>query len=318
MPFDASFTRYLAAKKSVDDRALNAHVWRSLAARLATSQQGQSSVRVLEVGAGIGAMIERLLEDGMLTRASYHAIDAEAENIIMASARLRAWAVGQGYVVEEEEEDRFRLVNAALGRSVSIHLERCDALELAGRRELTAGYDLLIAHAFLDLLDLPTALPRLLRLLRPGGLVYAAINFDGATIFEPAINPKLDAQIERLYHQTMDQRLIDGRASGDSRTGRHLFASLPVAGVQILAAGSSDWVVYANGGQYPQDEAYFLHFIVTTVHGALRGHPELDHVAFDEWITARHRQIEAGDLVYIAHQLDFLGEKVSVQRNLRG
>jgi hypothetical protein len=42
--------------------------------------------------------------------------------------------------------------------------------------------------------------------------------------------------------------------------------------------------------------------------GALRNHPALEQVRFDRWITERHAQIERGELVYIAHQLDFLGQ----------
>jgi hypothetical protein len=28
---------------------------------------------------------------------------------------------------------------------------------------------------------------------------------------------------------------------------------------------------------------------------------------FDRWIAARHAQIERGELIYVAHQLDFMG-----------
>ena len=119
--------------------------------------------------------------------------------------------------------------------------------------------------------------------------------------------PGLDGQIETLYHQTMDLRRIAGHRSGDSYTGRHLFGHLRTAGVDILDAGSSDWVIFAGPQGYPSDEAYFLHFIIHTIGTALRGHPELDPVALRSWIAQRHAQIEAGSLVYIAHQLDFLG-----------
>ncbi len=105
----------------------------------------------------------------------------------------------------------------------------------------------------------------------------------------------------------MDERLIAGRRSGDSQTGRHLFALLKAAGSDLLAAGSSDWVVYPRGGEYPEDEAYFLHYIVRTVHRALAGHPELHGQRFGAWINQRHRQIDREELVYIAHQLDFVG-----------
>jgi hypothetical protein len=75
----------------------------------------------------------------------------------------------------------------------------------------------------------------------------------------------------------------------------------------VLAAGSSDWVVFAGPDGYPGDEAYFLHFIIDTISRALHGHPELAGSRFQAWIAQRHRQIEARELIYVAHQLDFLG-----------
>ena len=64
-----SFPRYLAAKKTVDDRALNAHVWQAL------RQQMPTSPAILEVGAGIGTMVERLAEQQFISSATYTAID---------------------------------------------------------------------------------------------------------------------------------------------------------------------------------------------------------------------------------------------------
>jgi hypothetical protein len=155
-------------------------------------------------------------------------------------------------------------------------------------------------------MDVPAVLPLLFSLLRPGGLFYATIVFDGATILEPEIEPKLDAQIETLYHQTMDLRIVAGKPSGDSRTGRHLFGHLRDAGAELLDVGSSDWVVFAGPNGYLADEGFFLHFIIHTIHTALEGHPDLDGAVFADWIAQRHAQIRGGSLVYIAHQLDFL------------
>jgi hypothetical protein len=188
-----------------------------------------------------------------------------------------------------------------------LHVESADVLDFAVREGGRQRWDLLIAHAFLDLLDVPRALPLLFNLLVPDGLFYFTINFDGETILEPALDPPLDEYIIRLYHQTMDERVVNGRPSGDSHTGRHLFTHLAAAGGQLLAAGSSDWVVHPQDGRYPADEAYFLHFIIETIKGALAGHPELDDRRFAEWIDRRHAQVDNGVLVYIAHQLDFFG-----------
>jgi hypothetical protein len=169
--------------------------------------------------------------------------------------------------------------------------------------------DLLIAHAFLDLVHLPTSLPMLLSTLLPGGLFAFTLNFDGVTAFEPPIDPTLDAQVEALYHADMDARMVKGLPSGDSHTGRHLFQACLVAGADILAAGSSDWVVFPTEGCYPHDEAFFLHAIVHFIDEALRGHPNLDDEMFARWVQRRHAQIDSAELIYIAHQLDLLGRR---------
>ncbi len=165
--------------------------------------------------------------------------------------------------------------------------------------------DLLIAHAFLDLLPMPKSLPDLFSLLKPGGLAWLTLNFDGVTSFEPVIDPALDAKIEQLYHLTMDER----PTGGDSQSGRHLFKYLQDAGANILAAGSSDWVVYPHDGHYPADEAYFLHFILHFFEESLTGHPELDTDTFTAWLRERHAQVKHAELVYIAHQMDFLVQR---------
>lgn len=308
MDIDYSFTRYLSAKKTVDDRALNPHVWQALVQSLPASSPGRP-VRVLEIGAGIGTMIERTLAWGLLVEAEYTAIDNLPDNLLHAHARLPAWGKEQGYRVSPAPSGwRFEKGN----QRVKAEFEQVDLYDFLEReRRLESrrqAWDLLVAHAFLDLVDVPSTLPALLGLLTPGGLFYFTLNFDGATLFEPAIDPAFDELVQSLYHRTMDERLIAGHPSGDSRTGRHLFAQLRSAGAELLAAGSSDWVVFPGRGGYPHDEAYFLHFIVHTLHEALRGHPELDPLRFERWLGSRHAQIERGELVYIAHQLDFVGK----------
>ena len=92
------------------------------------------------------------------------------------------------------------------GQDVRITLEAADLFDFLEREPGKSAWDLLVAHAVLDLIDLAAALPRLLSRLAPGGLFYFSLNFDGATILEPPIDPDLDALIEALYHRTMDTR----------------------------------------------------------------------------------------------------------------
>ena len=301
----AAFVRYLAAKKSIDDRSLNRHVRDCLLSALTHNRPRSraESLQVLEVGAGIGTMIERVLRWRSFPGASYTALDVEADNLEEARLRLPRWARDEGLATKVHSDGS--MVFGEGGEALHVHLEVGDALELAESGQADR-WDLLIAHAFLDLIDLPSGLPRLLALLKPGGLFYSTLNFDGATILQPPMDPDLDDAIERLYHQTMDTRRVRGKPSGDSRTGRRLFTQFASAGVQILASGASDWVVFPHSGAYPGDEAYFLQFILQTIGSALAGHPDLDQERFSEWIRERKAQIERGELVYIAHQLDLL------------
>lgn len=311
-----SFPRYLAAKKSVDDRALNQHVWDTLSQQLrARPVDAQKPLRVLEIGAGIGTMVERALTRGLFTNVDYTLVDTVAENIATARQRLPEWATAQGFTVQEitgATPAALQISRSATSEQAAVQLtltlHTADCFDFAARPEQSDRYDLLIAHAFLDLVNIPRALPRLQRLLRSQALCYLTINFDGGTLLQPEIDPPFDNLIEALYHETMDKRIVNGEPSGDSRSGRHLFGHLRQAGIDILDAGSSDWAVFAGKAGYPADEAYFLHFIVQTMADALRGNPALDQARFAAWIAERHAQIECGELVYIAHQLDFLGQ----------
>ncbi len=286
------FTRYLASKRSVDDRALNRQVWQTLADAVAGELAPDRPVRVLEVGAGIGTMVERVVEWGLFARSGfdvdYTAIDSEESNVEVARRRLAHLTSGGE-------------------KGLRVRLETADLYDFAARQENRQRFDLIIAHALLDLLHLPTALPGLLGMVRPGGLFYFSINFDGATLFLPEIDSGLDSRIEALYHRSMDTRVTDGRPSGDSRTGRRLFHALQACGAEVLAAGSSDWVVHSVGGGYRADEAYFLGCILHFVESTLRGHPELDAREFEEWLAMRRQQVACGALMYVAHQLDYCG-----------
>ena len=304
IPSSYSFTKYLLAKQTVDDRALNHQVWQWLLGWLRTATP--QPLQILELGAGTGAMAERLLRADVLHHAIYTAIDADPETIAQARRHfhLPTWATEQGvHVIDEASGLRLR----GSTQDIAVRFETADLFAFIAREQGRQTWDLLIAHALLDLLDLSTALPLLFSILRPGGYFYFPITFDGASILEPAIDPAYDAHIEALYHATMDQRVVQGKPSGDSRSGRRLFAQLRTSGAEVLAAGSSDWVVFAGPNGYPADEAYFLHYIIHTIHTALATHAELDPERFERWIQQRHAQVEDQTLVYIAHQLDIVG-----------
>jgi SAM-dependent methyltransferase len=281
-------TRYLAAKRTVDDRALNRRVLADVCRLMPPGP-----ARVLEVGAGLGTMVARLLEWRVIGAGEYTLLDVDARLLHDARTWLAEWAAVRGLRTEPLPDGlcigdlRVRLVEA----------------ELAGYLEGGHGEpaDLLVANAFLDLVDVPAVLPGLVRLLAPGGVYWFPVTFDGESVFQP--DHQGDDDVLGAYHATMDTRVRSGRPAGERRTGRHLFGHLRAVGAPPLSAGSSDWVVHAGpDGHYPGDEAYFLGCILQTVEDALPAHPGVG-----DWLAARRRQLAAGELVYVTHQLDVAG-----------
>jgi hypothetical protein len=290
----SGYARYLAAKTTVDDRALNQHVLAGLR-RLMPG----GAPRVLEVGAGLGTMVARLMDWGVVAAGEYILLDADRQLLDDSRRWLRDWAAARSLGSDLRPDGlqvgdlRVRLEHAELGRYVA-----------AAHGTLA---DVLIANAVLDLVDVPAVLPGLLRLLVPGGVYWFTITYDGESIFAPG-HPH-DDQVMQAYHRDMDERVRYGRPAGDSRTGRRLFHQLRDAGAPALAAGSSDWVVSAGpDGNYPGDEAYFLRSILSTIQSALRSRQDwVEPAVLASWLAVRGRQLAAGELVYIAHQLDFVG-----------
>jgi SAM-dependent methyltransferase len=316
IPDEYPFIRYLAAKKEVDDRALNRHVLQSLEKALSNFGRGLP-LDILEVGAGIGTMLERLAGWGILKNARYEAIDLEPRHIGEAVRLVPLWARDHGFKPVEDPDPACTFCLERGEARISVRFEAVDLHRFMERERGRHNWDLLIAHAFLDLVDASRILPGLISLTRPGGLLSLTMNFDGLTILDPPVDTALDREILALYHQSMDNRVIEGQPSGDSRTGRHLLTRLREQGVEILAAGSSDWVVFPGGGGYPGDEAYFLHFIVNLIDTSLKGHPCLDPDRFSRWIGIRHSQIERCELVLIVHQIDLLGRAVDPREQPR-
>ena len=179
------FSRYLASKRTVDDRALNRQVWQTLADAVVAELPPDRPLRVLEVGAGIGTMVERCVEWGLFTDSGF----------CIGSQAGGADAFAVDYTAIDSEESNIEVARRQLAHLTSggesglrVRLQTANLYEFAARRENRHRFDLIVAHALLDLLHLPTALPILLQMVRPAGLFYFSINFDGATLFVPEVD----------------------------------------------------------------------------------------------------------------------------------
>ena len=292
------FQRYLRAKRTVDDRALDRRLLGTFRDRLADrADETEGPLRVLEVGAGVGTMPARFLEWDVLPPGEirYVAVDADPGVVDAVGPHLRSWAADRRASVSGD--GTLEIEHA--GRRVELEAVAAEAVADADRR--AGEFDALVGAALLDVLDLD-GLGTLLGALAPGGLCYFPITFDGGTRFRPS-HPA-DRGIERRYHEHMD-----AKPGGSSRAGGDVLERLRgIGGARLLGVAGSDWVVRPVDGDYPADEAYFLGCILDTVETAVG---EVAGDAFradlEGWLDRRRDQLDAGELLYLTHQLDVLG-----------
>jgi SAM-dependent methyltransferase len=261
--------RYLEAKRTVDDRALDRRVLDRLLAEL------PEAPRIREAGAGTGVTVPRLLEWG-IDAGDYVGVDRDADVIEYARDRRADECGGE------------RIGGGFRVGDLTVRFERADALTaFDGDRA-----DCVVAQAFFDLVSIDDALDAFADALNSGGLLYAPITFDGETAFQPD-HPADDA-VTAAYHAA-----IDAEPGRNARAGRHLLDRCRVRDGDLLAVGASDWIVYPP---YPADERAFLAAILDFVAEAVAGQVD----GADDWLRTRRRQLDADRLSYVAHGYDVL------------
>jgi hypothetical protein len=98
---------------------------------------------------------------------------------------------------------------------------------------------------------------------------------------------------------------MEKRVAGASQTGTRLLAFLQRAGLDILAAGSSDWIIKPQDRGYSANEFFFLHAILAMVERELSTvHPRLPGLS--AWIERRRLQVALGELSLRARHTDVL------------
>lgn len=280
-----SFREYLKAKKTVEEDCLNERVLDEVGRLI------DDGCEVFEAGAGVGSMVQHLVERGVApSEFSYTAVDLREENVNRGRKRLADWGRRRGYEVERDGN----VLRFDGERRFDVEFRVGDLYEESG------GYDLVVAHALLDVLRLDEAVSHLFSL---GDTFYFPVCFDGVTTFEPSYDGGFDRQVERAYHGTMDG---EDRAGG-SRTGRRVFKAVRDAEGAVTAAGSSDWVIFPGEDGYTEDERVVVRHVLETVRDAVSEEGSPDDGRLKEWFADREKRLEDGELVYIAHNIDFAG-----------
>ncbi len=167
---------------------MNEHVRETLAAALPKSRHA-NRLSVLELGAGIGTMIERLVDWKLLIFADYTAVDSDAVSVGESRRQLGRWAAAGGFGFSPRSENT-TLIRTQEGE-IWIKFMQADVYHFLSGENCGRQWDLGIAHAFMDLIDIDVVLRQFINFIRPGGLLYLTLNYDGETIFLPELEPCL-------------------------------------------------------------------------------------------------------------------------------
>jgi SAM-dependent methyltransferase len=287
---------YLAAKREIDDRALNTHVLDTLTACLSAENRA-GPPRVLEVGAGIGSMCARLVERGLFTgTVEYWLTDTDQSLLAEARNYLTGWAGKHNFSITWNPDHTAHLTAGAT--EITISLAPVDIRYISSRPDFYRYFDLLIAHGVLDLFELSPVVEELTGCLGSGGLCYFTCNFDGETYFSPELPD--DRRILDHYHGSMAKRSSTARY-----TGRRLLGYFLENHAQVMAAGSSDWVIHPGSQGYSAAQREFLGALISLVEKEVADIEE-NRRLYTTWIDLRRQQIDAGSLSLVAKHLDIL------------
>ena len=274
-----AFPEYLAAKFALDERSLNREVRAAFLAAL----RGLSRIRCLDAGAGTGATARRLLASGLTAPLSVTALDRDASLLERARADIASRAAAA-------QDAQIRFVAEELANHRPDHL-----------------YNVVTAHAFLDIVPLAPALRLFAGWLEPGGYLYATLNYDGATVLADAYEDEaFEAGLLDYYNQTMESRRVYGQATGGAYSGRRLLALLPEPGFTVLAQGRSDWDIEPVDGRYRDDDAVCMTALLEMIFSEGERSRLFDPAQLSRWYDERRRLIREGRLALHVQQVDVL------------
>ena len=294
---EIAFADYLQAKFLLDERSLNPRV-REL---LTLSLKGRPELHCLDLGTGTGAMLRRLIEWELSGRLVLTGLDAQADLLEQARASIAELLSKRGFVATREQP-HWRCERTGQSIELSLH-----GAKLADFRSDQTRCDLITAQAFMDIVPLADTLRLVKGWLKPGGLFYATLNYDGGTCLFPRYGDEaLEARLLENYDQSMERRRVDGKPTGGCHSGTRLHATLMATGFELLGYGSSDWNMTPESGAYQDQDAICLQAILDCIRreGAEAG--AFEGTELDAWFLDRKARIRSGSLGLIVHQLDIL------------
>lgn len=265
---------------------------------------GRDSLEWLDVGTGTGAMLRRILQIKHNGTMRLTGLDIEFGLLEIAENEIAAILESNGFAIEK----LIGHLNAERGADYIDFQPVC--MPLSEFRSAHNRYDVITAHAFMDLVPLRQTLAGFHGGLKPGGLFYTTINYDGETVvFPPYPDSEFEDALLQTYDASMEARRLNGSETGGAKCGRRLYGELLSAGFEIVIYGSSNWNITPCYGAYFDEDHIVLDRLLDWISSEGRSNPVLNPEKLDRWLACRRRQLQMQMLGIIVHQIDVLARK---------
>ncbi len=297
------YPQYLSAKKTIDDRSLNLHVWQTLQKSLPKSNVNDP-LEVLEIGGGIGTMFQRMVEWQLTPYMNYLLSDPNGEYIDIFWQALTPWCRKKNMEIEKPSATNALISNAKSVIYISTMV--ADADQIVQHFQTKRKHHLLVVNGVFDLLDIEIFLPNFLGLLDTSGMLYASINYDGRSIFLPTWPDTKESELLKHYHDSMERNTLSSSPLPACMSGSRLLSTALKNKFTILSAGSSDWLIHPKNERYAEDDTLFMRAILETIWLELRDHKKVDQIFLKDWLSQRQKDLNERKLVFSAKNLDIL------------
>jgi SAM-dependent methyltransferase len=304
---------YLEAKRKVDLRCLNRHVLGVFKKRL----EGMRDPVLIDLGTGTGLMVRKVASMRLKGNVRIIGLDLDEESCTAAVNIIARDLVSSGY---RDCSEKYNRDETGLCGSMQFEREGCRLfIEMRTGDVLSPEMpwhpgchtvDAVTANAFIDLVPLHDIVSVAGRMLKPGGLFYTTINYDGVTTLLPLSRDEdFETELLGIYNRSMELRRSRGGMTGGSRTGSRLYGELLEQGFSIAAWGSSDWTVVPKEGRYKPGEWAFVRAILHMIYREGVNSRHLPREGLDRWLSERVEALEERRLSFMNHQIDALAQR---------
>ena len=279
------YPRYLKALEPVSARSQSEVLYQQfLEALVSRSREMEAVPRVLEIGAGRGDQMKRILHDMALRDVALHytALEPESANRAIVETEVRTCNTDL-HTIEIKSDPFLSFMTGEPVRS-------CDAI---------------VARSVLDLMPLQECLAALNAGMSKAGVLYAPLTFAMATRLAPYPGErtnKTESQIVSVYHQSVLKKLKQDKNVYLAQEVMN-WANEKNARVDVRG---SDWVIAPSKKKYRGDESYALQSILAFMHDETEKKSAVEQTDLDVWWATRMRMLHGGTLIYTANQFDLL------------